>query len=204
MEEQVILTFRIRLNIADIEAPAPHIGFFQPDSSFVPSNRPHPSDNPIFLLQPGTRATWPTIILEVGRTEHTTHLVAFRDDILGPNTQINVWVGIQLFYHEPDIADPRQYVKRWWMGVWHRNVSPGQAKSNHLLPPVCLGQLSGSGEELVSTVRHEIFRIPTWLLFWPGNPPTAETMPTLRASFDLVAENFRQVILENSITYVMD
>ena len=183
MEGQVSLTFRIALKLVDIEAPAPHIGFFQPDSSFAPRNR----------------RRWPTIILEVGRTEHMADLVAFRNEILGPNTQINVWVGIQLFYQEPDLANPRQYVNRWWMGVWHRNVSQGQRQPNHLLPPICLGQLSGSEGELLAIVRHEVFRIPTWLLFWPDNPPNTETEPALRASFDLSAEKFRQVILERSM-----
>ena len=191
---RVRLTFRIMLKIADIEAPAPHLGFFQPDSSFVPRNH---LETPIFFPQPGTRRQWPSIILEIGRTEHKTDLVALRNDILGPNTQINVWVGIQFFYHEPDLGDSQPSVNRWWMGVWHRNVSQGQAQSNHFLPPICLGQLSGSEEELVSTVRHEVFRIPTWLLFWPGEPPNTETTPSVCASIDLVAENFRQAILKD-------
>ena len=50
--------------------------------------------------------------------------------------------------------------------------------------------------------RPEIFSIPTWLLFYPDpcpptTPPAANAPPP--PSFDLVVEDFRQVILRNPV-----
>src|SRR5436189_2825958 len=117
------------------------------------------------MFQQGTNKYFPTLVLEVGLSQTMPELLALRDLYLGPNTQVNVYVAIKVF------LDINGDANRWWMGVWHRNVTPGNPGPAPVDDPIVeLGQLphnpgTGQGHVLVSAPRHEFFIVPTWLLY---------------------------------------
>jgi len=120
-------------------------------------------------------------------------LLALRDLYLGPNTQVNVYVAIKVFSDDNGVAN------RWWMGVWHRNVTLGSLAPAPVNNPIVeLGQLphnlnTGKGHVLVSAPRNEQFIIPTWLLYHPMQIPP----PAIPQNLVLDVEQFRLTITLN-------
>jgi hypothetical protein len=133
--------------------------------------------------------------MEVARCNETmTKVFRLRDMYLGLGTEIIVWIGIKIFFNKVNGVTK---MNRWWMGVYHRGgIVQNQPFPAVASPPVCIAELPrGQAHELIATPRNEIFQIPIWMLYYPGQepnpPPNYNPLPVV---FDIRLEEYRQII----------
>jgi hypothetical protein len=113
---------------------------------------------------------------------------------LGLGTEIIVWIGIKIFM---DKVNGVMKMNRWWIGVYHRcGIVQNQPLPAVASPAVCIAELPhNQSHELIATPRNEIFQIPIWMLYYPGQepnpPPNCNPPPVM---FDLRLETYRQII----------
>lgn len=169
----------------------PGYGIKQPDSQFRPRDQLLPGPNSPFQYQKGTTQMWPTVVLEVARTQSQPELMHLMNLYLSAQTQINVFIGVKVY---PDPANPNVF-RRWWMGVYARNLNPANPSG-----PVTIGQLSHPHHPLLSAPQNIIWHIPINVLFHPlivpPNPPSTPQgfiFPANGLAIDV--DRFRRVIL---------
>ena len=179
----------------------PGYGVKQPDSQFRPRDQDPPNQFNSFQYQPGTTSLWPTIVVEVARTQSQPELIELMELYLSHQTQVNVFVGIKVF------NDPlnRRVPKRWWMGVYIRQINPpapSPALPGLLLPPrpVCVGQLAHPHHDLLTTPQNKQWMIPIDVLFFPiPIPPNPPSVPAgfifPQQGLVLDVDQFREVVL---------
>jgi hypothetical protein len=173
----------------------------QPDSQFRPQDQNPPNQFNSFQYQPGTTNLWPTIVVEIARTQSQPELIELMGFYLSPQTQVNVFVGIKVF------NDPlnRRVPKRWWMGVYIRQINPPAPSRAHPGPlihprPICVGQLAHPNYDLLTTPQNKQWMIPIDVLFFPVPiPPNPSSVPAgfifPQQGLVLDVDQFREVIL---------
>lgn len=138
--------------------------------------------------QPLLGRPWPTLVMRVGNSHGATELMALRDVVLGPQTQINVFVGVAYNRNTTRERDS------WWICVGCRNVMapPPPPNAPDTYPPYLIVEtppVNGHYPLVEDPVENPIWTIPTDLCtgrsrFPFCNHPSPQHFNSISEQFD--------------------
>jgi hypothetical protein len=150
---------------------------------------------PLSVYNPLFGKPWPTVHLEVGNSQRVPSIIGMRDNVLGHQTQVNVFFAVVYNRSRVPARDT------WWACLAHRDISappppptaPATCPGNILVGE--LPKVNGKDRRVDNPLPpNTVWRVPTTFLFYPQ--PVPNIVPPFPPTLDIDLEIYRQTIIE--------